>query len=34
MLRGIATLRGYLAEGGFSLHPDKTQIDKLSKGFD
>ncbi|HGS5347357.1 TPA: reverse transcriptase domain-containing protein [Vibrio cholerae] len=32
--RAIATLRGHLAEGGFSLHPDKTQIGKLTKGFD
>lgn len=32
--RAIATLRGYLAEGGFSLHLDKTQIGKLTKGVD
>lgn len=32
--RAIATLRGHLAEGGFLLHPDKTQIGKLCKGFD
>lgn len=32
--RAIATLRGHLAEGGFSLHPDKTRIGKLAKGVD
>ncbi|EJK2991234.1 transposase [Vibrio cholerae] len=32
--RAIATLRSHLAEGGFSLHPDKTQIGRLTKGFD
>ncbi|MFM5376345.1 reverse transcriptase domain-containing protein [Aeromonas dhakensis] len=32
--RAIATLRGHLAEGGFSLHPDKTQIGRLAKGVD
>ena len=32
--RAIATLRSHLAEGGFSLHPDKTRIGKLAKGVD
>lgn len=32
--RAIATLRGHLAVGGFSLHPDKTQIGKLANGVD
>ncbi|WP_421263969.1 reverse transcriptase domain-containing protein [Aeromonas sp. 600527] len=32
--RAIVSLRGHLAEGRFSLHPDKTRIGKLAKGVD
>ncbi|EPM4406735.1 hypothetical protein ACTXE8_000510 [Vibrio cholerae] len=32
--RSQLSLNASLAEGGFSLHPDKTQIGKLTNGFD
>ncbi|MBB4820626.1 hypothetical protein HNP29_004021 [Pseudomonas alcaligenes] len=32
--RAIARLQGYFAEGGFSVHPGKTQLGRTAKGFD
>jgi hypothetical protein len=32
--RAIRQLHGFLQPGGFELHPDKTQLGRLEKGFD
>lgn len=32
--RAIARLQGYFAEGGFSVHPGKTQLGRTARGFD